>query len=91
MQTLEPLASTRGIAIEPAEELGEERQEADGLAFLRSLAGTDAIVCTHGGSPWAELAGRRRTRRARALVLDAEGAPLDALAAAGLTASRSPR
>jgi 8-oxo-dGTP diphosphatase len=56
-QTVEPLAAARGLPVEPSEELAEERQERDGVAFLRSLAGRDAIVCTHGGAPWRALVG----------------------------------
>jgi 8-oxo-dGTP diphosphatase len=69
VQTVEPLATARGLPVEPCDELSEERQERDGLALLRSLAGTDAIVCTHGGSPWTELAGRSY-RKGEAVVLD---------------------
>jgi 8-oxo-dGTP diphosphatase len=74
VQTVEPLATLRGLAVEPADELGEDRQDADGLEFVRSLLGTDAIVCTHGGSPWDELAGGRYEKGA-AVVLDADGSP----------------
>ena len=74
VQTMEPLATVRGLVVEPADELGEDRQAEDGLAFLRSLAGLDAIVCTHGGAPWDELAGGRYEKGA-AVVLDADGVP----------------
>jgi 8-oxo-dGTP diphosphatase len=74
VQTVEPLATLRGLAVEPADELAQEVQEAEGMAFVRSLLGTDAIVCTHGGSPWDELAGGRYEQGA-AVVLDADGSP----------------
>jgi phosphohistidine phosphatase SixA len=78
VQTVEPLAAARGVPVEPSEELGEERQERDGLALLHSLAGTNAVVCTHGGSPWNELAGGRY-RKGEAVVLDDDLRPVDVL------------
>jgi 8-oxo-dGTP diphosphatase len=74
VQTMEPLATLRGLVVEPAEELAQEVQEEQGLAFVRALLGTHAIVCTHGGSPWDELAGGRYEKGA-AVVLDADGSP----------------
>jgi phosphohistidine phosphatase SixA len=70
VQTLEPLAAARGLRVEPHEQLAEKRQERDGLALVRSLAGADAIVCTHGGRrPWEQLVGDRYRKR-EAVVLD---------------------
>lgn len=48
VQTVEPLAAARSLAIEERDELGEERQT-DGKALLRALAGRDVVVCGHGG------------------------------------------
>lgn len=49
VQTVEPLADARGLAIEVREELGEERQADDGAALVAGLLGTDTAVCCHGG------------------------------------------
>jgi phosphohistidine phosphatase SixA len=78
IQSVEPLAASRGLPIEPREELAEERQELDGPALLRALAGTDAVLCTHGGSPWEELAGGEYAKGA-VLVLGEDGSVVRAL------------
>jgi phosphohistidine phosphatase SixA len=49
MQTLEPLAAARGLAVEPCDELGEELQWERGVELLRGLADADAVACGHGG------------------------------------------
>jgi 8-oxo-dGTP diphosphatase len=49
VQTVEPLASALGLGVEPAPELGEERQHADGPALLAALLADDAVACVHGG------------------------------------------
>ena len=49
VQTVEPLAKARGLEIEQREELGEELQSTDGAELVRSLVGTHALVCGHGG------------------------------------------
>jgi phosphohistidine phosphatase SixA len=49
VETVEPLARARGLEIEVRPELGEERQEVEGVALVRSLAGRDVAVCGHGG------------------------------------------
>ena len=49
MQTVEPLAAARGLEVEPAPELGEERQYSRGPALLETLLGADAVACVHGG------------------------------------------
>jgi phosphohistidine phosphatase SixA len=48
VQTVEPLASARGLPIEEREELSEECQHA-ALGFLRSFDGEPVVLCTHGG------------------------------------------
>src|SRR5262245_5723302 len=47
--TVEPLAVARRLVPEHREELGEEQQYTAGFALVRSLAGTDVVVCGHGG------------------------------------------
>ncbi len=49
VQTVEPLAHARGLEIEAREELSEERQRSEGAELVRSLAGTGAVLCGHGG------------------------------------------
>jgi phosphohistidine phosphatase SixA len=49
VETVEPLARARGLEIELRPELGEDRQEGEGVALVRSLAGRDVAVCGHGG------------------------------------------
>ena len=78
VQTVEPLAATRGLELEPRQELAEERQAADGPALLHVLVHEDAVLCTHGGSPWEDLAGGEYEKGA-ALVLDSSGRVLRSL------------
>jgi phosphohistidine phosphatase SixA len=49
LQTIEPLAKTRGLEVEAREELSEEHQVTEGAALVSSLKGTDAVICGHGG------------------------------------------
>jgi 8-oxo-dGTP diphosphatase len=49
VETIEPLARDRGLAIELRPELGEELQATEGVALVRSLAGREVVVCGHGG------------------------------------------
>jgi hypothetical protein len=49
VQTLEPLAGARGLALETAHELAEGAPVEDALALMLSLAAAGpAAVCTHG-------------------------------------------
>lgn len=47
MQTLEPLGMLLGVAVEPVEELAEGHGY-DAFELLRSLAETNAALCSHG-------------------------------------------
>ena len=49
IQTVEPLATARGLEIEQVAELGEERQTPTGPPFLAALLGDDTVACVHGG------------------------------------------
>lgn len=49
VQTVEPLASVRGLELILRPELGEDRQEGKGRALVRQLAERDIVVCGHGG------------------------------------------
>ena len=68
--TVEPLARARGLAIEVGEELAEEQQSSAGAELVRSLHGTDALVCGHGGLEDATLAEAPRWKKGAVLVLD---------------------
>jgi len=49
VQTVEPLARTRGLELEEAPELAEGRQWTEGPGLLRALLDEDAVACVHGG------------------------------------------
>lgn len=55
IDSVAPLARARGLEIETRPELGEERQDTDGIALVRSLAGRNVVVCGHGGLEHALL------------------------------------
>jgi len=57
VQTVEPLARARGLEIELADELGEDRQLADGVQLAESLKGQPVAICVHGGHS-EELVGQ---------------------------------
>ena len=48
VQTVEPAASALGLDIETRDELGEGASTAAALELARSLAGTTAVLCSHG-------------------------------------------
>jgi 8-oxo-dGTP diphosphatase len=49
VETVQPLADALGLHVEPAAELGEERQLTDGPRLLAALLQDDAVACVHGG------------------------------------------
>jgi len=49
VQTVEPPANARGLAVEVREELAEELQDTLGAELVRSLAAEDVGVSCHGG------------------------------------------
>jgi phosphohistidine phosphatase SixA len=69
VDTVLPLAEARGLEPELRDELGEERQMTDGAALVRSLAGSDALVCGHGGLESA-LVDPPRWRKGSTFVVD---------------------
>jgi 8-oxo-dGTP diphosphatase len=71
VQTVEPLAAQRGLAIEQRDELGEERQHHDGAALVRSLIGRPVAVCVHGGLSDAVFG--ERLKKGGLLVVDERG------------------
>jgi 8-oxo-dGTP diphosphatase len=75
VQTVEPLAAARGLDIEVRDELGEERQDYDGAALVRSLLGEPVALCVHGGL--SDAAVGERQKKAETLVVDADGSVVD--------------
>src|SRR5512133_1168456 len=77
VQTVEPLAAQRGLAIEQRDELGEERQHHDGVALVRSLLPEPVAVCVHGGLSDAVFG--ERLKKGGLLVVDERGDVVDRL------------
>jgi phosphohistidine phosphatase SixA len=71
VQTVEPLAAERGLAIEQRDEFGEERQHYDGVALVRSLLPEPVAVCVHGGLSDAVFG--ERLKKGETLVVDERG------------------
>lgn len=71
VQTVEPLARARGLAIEVRDELGEERQAHDGAALVARLLDTDTAVCCHGGL--SEVLVGESQKKGETLVIAADG------------------
>jgi hypothetical protein len=69
VQTVEPLAASRGLELELRAELGEGRF--DGVALARSLAGEPLVLCVHGGL--SDGAFGEPLKKAETLVVDADG------------------
>ena len=70
VQTMEPLAHARGLAIDVREELAEERQWTEGAELVRLLAGSDALICGHGGLEQV-LREPPRWKKGAVLIVDA--------------------
>ena len=62
VQTVELLGTVRGLEVEQAPELSEERQWTDGPPLLEELLADDAVACVHGGLQ-AALGLRLRFRK----------------------------
>ena len=71
VQTVEPLARSRGLDIEVHEELGEEQQGEAGAELVRSFIGEQTALCVHGGLS-DTIAGVSQ-KKGEVLVLDDEG------------------
>jgi broad specificity phosphatase PhoE len=48
VETVEPLAHALDLAVETADELGEGSGDRQPLGLARTLASTNAVLCTHG-------------------------------------------
>ena len=70
VQTVEPLATRRGLAIEQRDELGEGGQY-NGAILVRSLIGQPVAVCVHGGL--SDTAFGERLKKGETLVVDERG------------------
>jgi 8-oxo-dGTP diphosphatase len=71
LQTVEPLARSRGLDIEVREELSEEQQGEAGVELVRALIGEQAALCVHGGLS-DTIAGVSQ-KKGEVLVLDDDG------------------
>ena len=78
VQTVEPLASARGLSPQLRVELGEDRQWDEGAALVRGLAGRDVVVCGHGGLDGV-LADAPKWKKGTAFVLDDDLRVVDVL------------
>jgi 8-oxo-dGTP diphosphatase len=70
VQTVEPLARARDLEIELREELGEELQNSDGVALVRSLASEPVAVSCHGGL--SDVVVGESQKKSETIVLDAQ-------------------
>jgi 8-oxo-(d)GTP phosphatase len=82
VQTVEQLASDRGLTVELWEELGEERQVPEGVDLVRSLAGEPVAACVHGGLTEAIFGPEWGLKKGAALVLEAGPRPVAQLPSA---------
>jgi hypothetical protein len=71
VQTVEPLARSRGLDIEVREELSEEQQGEAGAELVRALIGEQTALCVHGGL--SDTISGISQKKGEVLVLDDEG------------------
>jgi 8-oxo-dGTP diphosphatase len=71
VQTVEPLARSRGLDVEVRENLSEEQQGEAGAALVRSLVGEQAALCVHGGL--SDTISGVSQKKGEVLVLDDQG------------------
>ncbi len=79
LQTVEPLARSRGLEIEVREELAEERQQSDGAQLVLALRREDAAVSVHGGL--SEVAFDVSQKKGEVLVIDGTGQVVERIVA----------
>ena len=70
VQTVEPLARSRGLDIEVRDELSEEQQGDAGAKLVRALIGEQAAVSVHGGL--SDTVAGTSQKKGEVLVLDDE-------------------
>jgi 8-oxo-(d)GTP phosphatase len=71
LQTVEPLARSRGLDIEVLEELSEEQQGEAGAELVRARIGEQTALCVHGGL--SDTISGISQKKGEVLVLDDEG------------------
>jgi hypothetical protein len=71
VQTVEPLARSRGLDIAVREELSEDQQGEAGAELVRALIGEQAAICVHGGL--SDTTSGVSQKKGEVLVLDDEG------------------
>jgi 8-oxo-(d)GTP phosphatase len=71
VDTVVPLAASRGLDVEVRDELRDQRQGLDGPGLVHSLAGAPVVVCGHGGLETA-LGFDMPWKKGAVLVLDAD-------------------
>ena len=71
VDTVVPLAASRGLDVEVRDELRDLRQGVDGPGLVRSLAGASVVVCGHGGLETA-LGFDMPWKKGAVLVLDGD-------------------
>ena len=82
-QTLEPLAKKRGLTIEERPELEEHTPIDDTLRLVKKLAGSSAMICTHGDvipalidrlqQEGMEVSGPMDTKKGSVWIITAKG------------------
>jgi 8-oxo-dGTP diphosphatase len=80
IQTVEPIAQRHGIEVEPSDLMAERAPTAKALALIRSLAGTEAMLCSHGdvipavisamASDGVRVHGRRSAAKGGAYIIE---------------------
>ena len=70
VQTVEPLATARGVQVEIVDELAEEHQAGAGVELARASAGKPVALCVHGGL--SDVVFEVNQKKGEALVVDAE-------------------
>ena len=71
VDTVVPLAASRGLDVEVRDELRDQRQGLDGPGLVHSLAGAPVVVCGHGGLETA-LGFDMPWKKGAVLVLDGD-------------------
>lgn len=80
VQTVEPIAQRRGIEVESSDLMAERAPTGEALALIRSLAGTEAMLCSHGdvipavisamASDGVRVNGRRTAAKGGAYIIE---------------------
>jgi 8-oxo-dGTP diphosphatase len=81
-QTVEPIADARGVPVEPSDAMTEGAPTRVAVELIRSLAGTEAMLCSHGdvipevisalAADGVQVNGRRSAAKGGTFVIEAE-------------------